>query len=167
MIPITRRFLAVLSACGIATSVLAYIESFSGATIDNSLQWVILLGIGVFALAIPIYILECPSPTNRNFWWKRFARGMPSWVVPCVYLSVLVVIGHFVWYFVQGGFGVPAIKDGQYVLDNRGRILKVLTQAEYLRLQEALLRIVASLMISSYFMPMMYWWFPRSRQQTD
>ena len=162
MSPTTRGFLALLSACGIAACIPVYIESFSGATIDNSWRWLLLLGIGVFAVGMPIHILEYPSSKNWNFYWKEFARGMPSWVVAFECLLVLVVIAHFVWYYLQGGFGVPGIKDGEYVLDNRGRILKVLTQAEYFTLQEAQLRIVASLIISSYFMPMMYWWFRRN-----
>jgi hypothetical protein len=57
--------------------------------------------------------------------------------------------------------------DGQYVLDSHGRILKVLTQAEYVTLKEALLRIFATLMSTCYFMPMMYWWFRRNPQQAD
>jgi hypothetical protein len=49
---------------------------------------------------------------------------MSSWVVLCNYLLVLVVIAHFVWYYLHGGSGVPTIKDGQYVLDSRGANLE-------------------------------------------
>jgi hypothetical protein len=160
--PDIRRFFAFLSACGIAASVLVYIESFSGAAINNSWRWEILLGAGVVALGISIHILEYPSSNNRSFYWKGFERGIPRWVIRSNYLLMLIVIVHFAWYFLLGGFGMPTIKDGQYVLDNHGRILKVLTQAEYLSLNEAQLRIFATLMIACYFMPMMYWWFRRN-----
>jgi hypothetical protein len=160
MTPATRRFLACISTCGIAASVFIYIESFSGATINNSWIWAIPLGVGLCVVGIPIRSVEHPS--SQSFDWKGFAQGMPRWVVLGNYLLVLVVIAHFVWYYLHGGSGVPTIIDGQYVLNSHGRILKVLTQTEYLTLQEEQLRIAASLIIASYYMPMMYWWFPRA-----
>lgn len=165
--PDIRRFFAFLSACGIAVSVFVYIESFSGAAIASSWRWEVVLGTGVVALGISIHILEYPSSNNRNFYWKGFERGIPSWVIRSNHLLMLVVIMHFAWYFVLGGFGIPAIKDGQYVLANHGRILRVLTQAEYVLLNEAQLRIFATLMIASYFMPTMYWWFRRNPQNVE
>jgi hypothetical protein len=63
--------------------------------------------------------------------------------------------------------GVPAIVDGQYVLDNHGRILKVLTRTEYLTLTAAALRGFASFMISFYFAPVAYWWFRRNDREAD
>jgi hypothetical protein len=161
---VTRRLLAFLSTSGVSAGIFVYIKSFSGSTIDNSWIWLILLGVGLCAVGIPIRSLEHPSSQDWKFCWKEFARGMPSWVVFCNYLLVLVVIAHLVWYYLHGGSGVPTIKDGQYVLDSRGRILKVLTQAEYLTLREEQLRIAASLIISSYYIPMMYWW-PRRNPQ--
>jgi hypothetical protein len=163
--PPTRRFLACLSACGIAASVLVYIESFSGATIDNNWRWEILLGIGVFAVSIPLHILEYPSSQKWNFYWKKYAQCMPSWVVPCDKLFWLIAIAQGVWFLIHSGGGAPTIMDGQYVLDSRGRVLKVLTQSEYLALKAEEIRMLAALMIACYFGPMMYWWFRRNPQQ--
>jgi hypothetical protein len=157
-----RWGLAFLSASGIAMCILAYIESFFGATIGSSRAWIILLVIGVFALGIPVQILEYPASKALAFYWKGFARGMPIWVVPCARLLLLTALAHFVWFAVHSGWGVPAIVDGQYVIDARGHILRVLTQAEYLTLEEAWLRGVASIMIACYFVPMTYWWFRRN-----
>ncbi len=161
--PATRRLLACLSVCGLAGSVIVYVQSFSGAKEDNSRRWEVLLGIGAFAVGMPIHFLQQAPSQKWRFYWK----GLPVWASLCNYLLVLTVVAHFVWYHSQGGSGVPAIMDGQYVLDSHGRILKVLTQAEYVTLKEALLRIFATLMSTCYFMPMMYWWFRRNPQQAD
>lgn len=165
MATIVRRFLAALSACGIAVSIVAYIESLSGATLDDMLQWVIVLGIGAIAIHIPMYVLERSSVKDRTFYWKGFARGMPSWAVPLVKLFWLIALAHFVWFFVQSHHAVPIIKDGQWILSSRGRIIKVLTLREYLTLRAEDLRVFAALMIACYLAPMMYWWFPRNHQQ--
>ena len=92
----TRRLLAFLSACGIVACALAYVESFFGAMIASSFPWLILLCIGLFAVGIPIQILEYPESRAPTFYWKGFARGMPRWVAPCAGLLWLIAIVHFV-----------------------------------------------------------------------
>jgi hypothetical protein len=91
---------------------------------------------------------------------------MPSWVAPCATLLTLVYAGHFVWFAIHTGLGVPSIKDGQYFIDNHGRNLTVLSQSEYLTLKAAELRMFATFAIAAYFIPMMYWWFRRDQRQT-
>lgn len=91
---------------------------------NHSSGWIILLCIGVFALGIPVQILEYPGSRALTFYWKGFARGMPSWVAPCAVLLWLIAIAHFAWFALHSGWGVPAILDGQYVIDARGHILK-------------------------------------------
>jgi len=164
--PIIRRFFAFLSACGIAASILAYIFSFFGAPVDKVLPWGILLIPGWMLLFAPIFALEYPASRTASFAWRGFARGMPSWVAPCSWVLSVIAIFNFVWFAMHAGLGVPAIVDGQYVLDSRGRILKALTQAEYFTLKEGELRASASMMIYFYFVPMMYWWYRRNHQQT-
>jgi hypothetical protein len=58
----------------------------------------------------------------------------------------------------------PHGEDGQYVLDNHGRTVKALTQLKYFKLKAAELRMFAAGWIFFYFVPTMYWWFPRGRQ---
>jgi len=117
------------------------------------------------ALLVPMYVLEYPLSRAPSFCWRGFARGMPSWVAPCSWLLSLIALAHLVWLAVQNGPGVPEIVNGRYVLDSRGRILRVLTQAEYLALTEAELRAFTTVLISFYFVTMMYWWYRRSHRQ--
>jgi hypothetical protein len=159
-----RRFFAFLSACGIAVSVVAYIESFSVSS-DAIFRWWIALFPGWMALFAPIYVLEYPASRALTFSWKGFARGMPGWVAPCSWLLSLIATAHLTWFATHAGLGVPVIRDGRYLL--RGQTLKVLTQAEYVTLRAAGARMFATAMISFYFVPMMYWWFRRSHQKAD
>jgi hypothetical protein len=159
-----RRFLAFLSACGIFASILAYVLSFSGALVDWVFPWVVPLGAGVFALGLSMLVVENSSSGRWTYSWKQFTRGMPSWVNRCYYSLQLIAGAHFVWMALQYGWGAPAILDGQYVLDSRGQILKVLTQAEYFTLRGVGLRTCATIMICLYFVPMVFWWFRRNDQ---
>jgi hypothetical protein len=162
-----RRILAFLSACGVSAGASAYIGSFSGVSVDAVLPLMGLLFLGAIALISPIVIIEYPASRTPFYFYSGFARGMPNWVAPCEKMLALIALAHFIWFGVHSGLGFPAIQDGQYVLESRSQVLRVLSQAEYFSLKEAWLRLLASMMISFYFVPMMYWWFRRSRLQRD
>ncbi len=122
--------------------------------------------LGAIVQILPIYILEYPASRAWSFFWKEFARGMPGWVAPCLRVLELSFVAHLVWFATQSGWGVPEILNGQYVLGTRGRVLKVLSQAEYLTLSEAELRAFSALLILFYFAHMTYWWFRRNTAES-
>lgn len=161
MILLIRRFLAVVSACGLAAAIIAYVGSFAGTTMDDMFRWAILLHIGVFVLLLPMYAVEYSSIKNSKFFWDGLWQGLPRWVVRSIQPLGLFFIVHFVLFLVQSHAASPEIKDGEYVLNNHGQIVKVLTRSEYLTLKGSELRIFATGWMFFYFVPTMYWWFPR------
>jgi hypothetical protein len=164
MISTFRRFFAVLSACGLAASAIVYVASYLGATMDSLSRWAFVLHIGVFILLLPMYAVEYSSIKDRTFFWAGFAQGVPKWVVRSIKLLGLFFIFHFVWFLVQSHAASPELKNGGFVLNNHGQIVKVLTQSEYLKLKGEELRLFATGWMFFYFVPTMYWWFPqRSR----
>jgi hypothetical protein len=55
---------------------------------------------------------------------------------------------HFILCLFQSHGAAPAIKDGEYVLDNHGYIIQTISQAEFLKLKAAELRLVGYSSIS-------------------
>src|SRR5450432_143420 len=164
MISAMRRFLAILSASGLAAATYAYIGSFAGSTMDALVQWAFVLHIGIFLLMLPMYVVEPLSTKSRTFFWKEFAIGIPRWVVPVAKLLGLICAIHFVIFLVESHAASLQIKDGEFVLNSHGRIVKVLTQSEYWHVKGAELRMFATGWIFFYFVQTMYWWFPRRHQ---
>jgi hypothetical protein len=105
---ILRRLLALLSACGFVASVVAYANSFSIMLMNTIFGWWIPLGLCAIGVLMPIYVVEYPASKARLFFWRDFARGMPSWVVLFSRLLLLVTLGHFVWFFMHSGLGAPS-----------------------------------------------------------
>lgn len=161
---VIRRVLAVLAACGLAVSLSAYLGSYVGMMMDNPNRWVIAVGIGPFILLAPMWATNYAALRDRSFFWKGFSQGMPKWVVPAIKLLGLFFIIHFLLFLIESHAASPEIKGGQYVLDNHGQILKLLTQSEYRHLKSAELRLFATGWIFFYFVPLMFWWFPRHRK---
>ena len=162
MILLLRRFLAIVSACAFVAGAAIYVLSYAGATMEGIFPWAILLHIGIFLLFVPMFFLEYPASQRRTF-WKAFAQGRPRWVVPIIAILGLFYGFHFILLLVQGHMASPAIQGGHYVLSDHGRIVKLLTQAEYFRLKGAELRMFSTLWMCFYFILAMYWWFPRVR----
>jgi hypothetical protein len=161
MVLIFRKFLAVISGCGLAAAIAIYIASFNGSTLDDLFRWAIFLHIGVFMLLLAMYAADYSAFKSRVFFWKEFGRGMPKWVVPTIkWLGAFFVI-HFIVFLWQSHAASPEMKDGNYVLNNHGHILRMLTKSEYLRLKAGELRLFATGWIFFYFVPTAYWWFRR------
>jgi hypothetical protein len=167
MILVIRRILAVLAACGLVASVFAYLGSYVGTTMDSLFRWAIVLHVGIFILLLPMYAIDYAAVKARTFFWKGFSQGMPKWVVPTITLLGVFFGIHFFLFLIQSHAASPQIKNGEYVLDNHGKIAKVLTEREYFRLKGAELRLFATGWMFFYFIPATYWWFPRNRERVS
>jgi hypothetical protein len=165
MIQVVRRSLAIVSVSGLLASIVIYVASYRGATMDSIGRWAIVLHIGIFVLLLPMYAVEYPAVRQRIFFPKGFARGMPEWVVPGIKLLALFFAVHFVLFLMQSHASAPEIKNGEYVLSDHGKIVKTLTQAEFYKLKDAELRLFATGWMFFYFVPMAYWRFPRTEQK--
>jgi hypothetical protein len=155
----TRKAFASLSMCGFAAGMLAYILSFLAVPVESVYPWMGLLCAGMMMLFLPIFILEYPNSRSPTFFYNEFARGMPKWVAPCEWILALVALAQVIWFALHSGLGVPAHQEAQYVIESHGHVLKVISEAEYLALEEAGLRMFAAMLVSFYFVPMMYWSF--------
>jgi hypothetical protein len=148
---VARWFLAIVAASGFAGSILVYVQSFRGATMSSIILLLTVLGTGVVALTVVMYVAEYPSSTQRGFWLGGFARGIPAQSARWAMIAFwLVVFGHFLWFAVKNDFGVPDFSAGQYALVDRGRIVKVLSEVEYQHAQSESLRVLAICLIECY-----------------
>ncbi len=127
---------------------------------DSLEGWAVLLHIGIFVLVAPMIAIENSTTSNRTSSWKRFEQGKPKWVVLSIKLLGLFFAVHFVLFLVQSHGATPEIKNGIYVLDNHGKLVKTLTLSEYRKLKVGELRLFATGWLFFYAMLTAYGWFP-------
>ena len=116
---------------------------------------------GVFLLFLPMLAIEYAG-IKANVFRIQFNRGKPRWVVfgiKTVFVLFLIV---FVLFLTLSRAASPQIRDGQYVLDNHGQIVRLLSETEYVRLKEWELRMFALAWMGIYLQLAAYWWFPRN-----
>ena len=137
----------------------AFIASFFGLTMENLAAKAVLLHLGIFALAIPLVVVERWSK-GVNF------RGKPRWAVRSMQALFVLFVAVFFTFLAMSHAASPQIVNGDYVLDSHGKIVAYISQRDYLSLKGWELRFFASGWIVGYYAMMLYWWFPRQDEWT-
>jgi len=162
------KYLASLSGLALFTSVGVYFASFAGLTLDEMHFWPFVFHLGIFALMIPMCVIEYSSMAQRTF-WKEFADGKPAWVGPTTKGLAIFYAAHFILFLVLTHAASPEADTvtGHFVLNDHGTIRKILTQHDYIRLKGDELRLFVTGWIFFYFVTTAYWWFPLKRHPVN
>ena len=118
-----------------------------------------LLHLGIFAIAIPLILVERGEGPNRP-------RGEPRWAVRCSQALFVLFVVMFLTFLVLSHAAAPEIVNGEYVLNSHGKIVGYISKKDYLSLTGWELRLFASGWILVYYKLMMDWWFPRQDEWT-
>jgi len=155
-----RRAVAIGAAPGLIAGIYVFIASFFGLTTEKLGAKAVLLHLGIFALAIPLVVVERWSKGVNPF------RGKPRWAVRSMQVLFVLFVAVFFTFLAMSHAASPQIVNGDYVLDSHGKIVAYISQRDYLSLKGWELRFFASGWIVGYYAMMLYWWFPRQDEWT-
>jgi len=86
-----------------------------------------------FALSVRL-VKEGNKDMDPRHFWKRAFESAPSWVGPGILVLLAYTGFNFFFSLLALNEGLsPAEVDGQFVLQNHGRVVRNLTEAEYLQ----------------------------------
>ncbi len=133
-----RKYFFYLAIVGWILSAIVQLLLVVGIDVESQCSFTWLLHIGVFAVWFPAILLlirdkersAMMKTYNPIDFWKALFKGTPVWLV-------IIALGGFIYTWVSGMWymfsvdGVVDIMDGQYVMQNHGSIIKVLTEQEY------------------------------------
>ena len=118
-----------------------------------------LMFFGIFVIGIPLILVERGGNINRS-------RGEPHWVVRCSQALFVLFVVVFLTFLVLSHAATPEIVNGEYVLNDHGRIAGYISEKVYLSLKGWELRFFASGWILVYYILMKDGWFPRQDEWT-
>lgn len=128
------RFFAVLAALGLILSMAGDALTFFVADAQRSLPYFWLLHLGMFVVLVPAIVALPRRGQNRSFRWRDATAGAPSWLR---WLTVLLIVHAFInlaaFHVVCGAGGPERQSDGTYSISSHGRILRLISAAEYHR----------------------------------
>jgi len=155
-----RKIMAVVAVPGLIAGIYIFVASFFGLTMDKLGAKAFLLHLGVFAIGIPLVVVERWSKGRNPF------RGKPRLVLRSFQILFILFIAVFFTFLALSHAAMPDIINGEYVLNSHGRIVGHISERDYLFLKGWELRLFASGWILAYFAIMMHWWFPRQDEWT-
>ncbi len=138
-----RKFLFFFAATGWTLALIVHLLSLSGFDLSKRVPFIWLLHLGIFVVWIPVVL-----DWNKNEYFKTIRQsGIANRMNPFVFFKVifrytptwLTIIAIAGFYYAIVNFmlfmffqhGTPAIKDGQFVLQNHGQLITTLTEKEY------------------------------------
>ena len=165
--PMLRTSFAVLSTIGLCIGIFIYGDSFFGlmaGPVSNAQPWSLWVFVGALIVAVPTAIVEYDGTLlNYRNYWKRYAELRPTWATVAVQCAWGLALLHMAAFFVITHGGSPDIVNGSYVLSDHGKIIRDLTEAEYLKLAGWETRFMASFLIAIYLHQAVYWWYPSAK----
>ncbi|QCP52183.1 hypothetical protein FAZ95_23655 [Trinickia violacea] len=160
-----NRFIAGVAAIGLALSVIVHGASLLGVDVPTSFPLVWGLHVGIFIVFVPA-IISARKRFGARPTLADFRMAFPTWVQ--VFTISLVVYTVLNFYFsLLGISGNPAIKAGQYVLENHGRVVRSLSAAEFTSLRARVTRGFSGHWMLFYFLALAYFAFCRDRVGLD
>jgi hypothetical protein len=155
-----RKGIAISAALGLIAGIYIFIASFYGLTLDKLGAKAFLLHLGIFALGVPLAVVE------RRSKGIDLLNGKPRWVVRSMQMLLLLSVVLFFAFLALSHVASPEIINRAYVLNSHGKILGFISERDYLLLKGWELRLFASGWIAVYYALMMSWWFPRREPWT-
>jgi MFS family permease len=155
-----RKIMAVAAVPGLIAGVYIFAASFFGQTMDKLGARAFLLHAGIFALFIPLVLVERRSKGIDTF------RGKPRWVLRSMQIFFLLFIVIFFSFLAMSHAAMPDIVNGEYVLNSHGNIVGHISERDYLFLKGWELRLFAWGWMLAYFSALMFWWFPQQDEWT-
>ena len=146
------RFLfGTLSALGFLAALAVHAFALSGIAVQDIWPTVWALHIGVFVVFIPAaFYLRKHSDENDPV---ALFRGLPTWAgLALVALFVYAFLNFFVSLSKTAG-ATPELRDGRYVLHNKGSVVREITKEEYTAGRAAQARLFSGHWLLFYSIP--------------
>lgn len=141
-----KKGIFYFAVTGWLLGLLVHFLAVSGVDVQEKVPFVFVLHIGVFVAFIPAVLkmkkLVTESRLEGNNGLSQFKilrQTAPTWLLVIAGIGFVYAFVNFVFFMKTGG-GATDIKNGQYILQSHGVLIKTLTEQEYHQIQASVLR---------------------------
>lgn len=135
---IMQRMLGWLTFGGLITSLVVHLATCFGVDVQEHIPFVIVLHVGAILASFPTILvlkreglLTGAEGDDTTSLPKRILSTRPKWVrTICVLLMVYTVV-NFALFIITSFEGSPEIEGGQYILQNKGKVIRQISEQEY------------------------------------
>jgi hypothetical protein len=153
-----RRLVAFAALVGFGFSLLVHIAALFGVDVSSRVPMVWVLHVGIFVVFIPLVFSSRkvlgPRPT-----FSEIRALFPGWVVLLGIAVFAYAAVNFLLFMVHTEGGSPSIRDGKYVLQSHGRLLREISSAEYVAFKANEVRGFSGHWLAFYYVSFAYFMF--------
>jgi hypothetical protein len=134
-----KKYLFYFAAICWILGLIVHIQSLIGINVTEQFPYIWLLHVGIFVVWIPVVL-----DLNKNDEYREAQRNranplksisiifkdVPQWLKILALVGFVYAIINFLL-FMATQSGTPDFREGQYILHNRGEVIKILTEQEY------------------------------------
>lgn len=171
-----KKIIFLLAALGLILGLIVHIVSILGIYIGDSIPFIWVLHLAIFIVWLPTILelrknkefmaADAKSKRNPLKFFQMMFKNAPA---PVMYLTMFFFIYSFINFFIFMQIemnGVPDIIDGQYVINNHGSIIKMLTEAEFYKIKANELRGYSGHWLLFYGIAMGVLWPEKEKNET-
>ena len=147
-----RQALTIFAIIGFVASLLTHLTTFFGVSVAQYFPWIWILHIGIFIVMIPVVI----SQRNRSGSWERMLTLLPNWGKVALPIFFVYALINFALFLFLSQSGVPAIRDGKFVLASHGHVVRELSKQEYEQQEAYVLRGFSGHWMIFYLVPALH-----------
>lgn len=146
-----NSFFGYSALAGFALALLVHLASISGIDVHSEIPIVWALHVGVFIVFVPMVfqLITSNSAVDRFM----LLRGMPVWSIVVIAILIIYAFLNFFLAFSGAAEGFPAVQNGAFVLEQKGRLVRIISEAEYHSRQASVLRGFSGHWLIFYFVP--------------
>ena len=155
-----RAGVGLIALAGFALSLAVHLAARRGIDVESIYPAVFGLHIGAIVVFFPMAISMRQQYGAR----PKFREVFLDFPMPVLIVGALL-FGYVIFNFVSSigplKDGSPSIEAGQYVLKQKGRFIRNLSEAEYTALRAGVMRAFSGHWLLFYYMPFAYFFFRR------
>lgn len=121
----------LLAASGFLFTLALHLLTFLPLDVEPLRPFAAFAFIGVFLVFAPFILLGSRAEKRDAAAWTKTMRCAPRWLNGALVVLFLYVAFNFVTMLNTNSSASPTVKDGKYVLQSHGAVVRVLSPAEY------------------------------------
>jgi hypothetical protein len=123
-----NKIIGLVALVGFLLSLVIHGLTFTGINIEMEQVWLLHAG-GIF-LCFPLFS-SLHGRLGKNLTITQMRKLLPIWANALVVATFVYAFINFALFILHSEGGSPGVKDGMYVLQNHGRLIRQLSQQEY------------------------------------
>ena len=152
------HLLALVALIGFLLSLAVHVAALFGIDVAAKIPLVWALHVGIFVVFIPFIILS-PKVLGSKPAFADVRQLFPGWVMALGVVIFAYVILNFLLFILATQGGSPSIRDGKFVLQDHGRLIRELTASEYTSFKANEVRGFSGHWLAFYFILFAYFLF--------